>query len=154
MAMNDEICAYGRGWAFLVGGGIECGLPVPTTSADLREWIKGYAAALADDDPAGYCPSIEAALRADGIEGDTLEKLLLAAESIEQGDDCRREFCRWPACPVRTTPDAWRGRNERMGQVAEMELLAEVIARELADWPRGWREVEGGPERDGGAVIV
>ena len=155
MSEASEINAYGRGWAFLVGGGVFEGPPPPGPGEDLREWMHGYCAALADDDPEGAAVSIEAALRADGIEaGALLEQLLQAAEAIEQGDGCGDEFCRWPACPVRTTPDAVALRDARIGQTAEMRLLGDLIAGELADWPRGWREVEGGPELGGWAVVV
>lgn len=151
--MENESGAYGRGWAFLVGGGVLGSCAAPTLDDDLSEWVHGYCAALADDDPEGNTVSIEAALRADGIKGELLERLLMAAEAIERGDDCAREFCRWPGIPVRTSAETVAARDARIGQTAEMALVAEIISRDLADWPRGWREVEGGPESPGAVVV-
>lgn len=112
--MIDEVGDYGRGFAFMrLGGG-----SLPDPGADLREWMKGYVAALADEDPEGSCPSIEAALRGDGVAGDILEKLLNAGEAIERGDDDDGGFIRWPACPVRHSVQALADRDERLARNA------------------------------------
>lgn len=95
----DEI--YGQGWAFFVGGGTRKGNPLPAYDDPLAtiEWMKGFAAALADCDLFGHYPSIEAALVDFGITGELLEELLLACEVIRDGE----EWCRWPSDrPIRS----------------------------------------------------
>ncbi len=127
--MSDDIGDYGWGWAFLKGGGVPGGAKLPDAGANLREWIKGYAAALAEDDPIGdAAASIEAALRNDGVEGDLLERLLLTAEGIERrgedGGGSGEGFCRWPVVPVRHSVQALHGRDARAASFAG--LLDEV----------------------------
>lgn len=141
--MSDDIHDYGLGWAFLKGGGMPGGCLLPDAGGDLREWIKGYAAALADYDPTGDAASIEAALRNDGVEGDLLEKLLLAAEA-ELADESG-EWIRWPSVPVRHSVDAVHARDERIAEFSG--LLDDEEA------PRGWTAVEAGFEVPG-AIIV
>jgi hypothetical protein len=115
--MNDEIGDYGRGWAFCKGGGVRNGGSLPALGGDLREWVYGYAAALADVDPMGdEHASIESALRADGIEGDLLERVLQEAEAIEQKEG--EEWFRWPGVPVRHSAQALADRDKRLASFA------------------------------------
>lgn len=85
---------FGQGWAFYVGGGAKRGLPLPALDDPLvtLEWMKGFAAALADSDLSRYYPSIEAALVDFGLTGELLEELLQACELIQDSE----EWCRWP----------------------------------------------------------
>lgn len=111
-----DINDYGFGWAFYKSGGIQGGGKLPEAGVNLREWIGGYAAALADYDPTGDAPSIEAALRTDGVTGELLERLLQAAESIEQGGEDGGEFVRWPGIPVRHSITAEHERDYRIAR--------------------------------------
>lgn len=98
---TTEAEIFGKGWAFFVGGGggTRKGDPLPAYDDPLAtiEWMKGFAAALADCDLFGHYPSIEAALVDFGITGELLEELLSACEVIRDGE----EWCRWPSVPVR-----------------------------------------------------
>jgi hypothetical protein len=107
----DEL--YGEGWAFYKRGGVRGGAGVPALDdpLDLVEWMKGFGAAMADDDLEGRYPSIQAALLDHGIDGDELEEMLQAAEAIRDGE----EWCRWPSDrPIRGwgLPEA---ANDEMG---------------------------------------
>jgi hypothetical protein len=132
MPIEDGTGAYERGRAFLVEGGVPGGCVVPILGEDLPGWMCGYVAALTEDDPDGACVSIEAALRADGIEGKRLDQRLRVAEDLERSGDADREFCRWPALPVRTSAEAVAARDARLGELGERIRPAGLIGREMA----------------------
>jgi hypothetical protein len=132
MPVEDGTGAYERGRAFLVEGGVLCGCTVPALDEDLPEWMRGYVAALTDDDPDGACVSIEAALRADGIEGDRLGQLLRVAEDLDQDSDGVRGGRRGPPFPVYTSAEAIAARDTRLGELGDQIRLAGLIGREMA----------------------
>ena len=101
---------WAEGWAFYKGSGKPDKYLPPTD--DCGEWIKGYAAAMADYDPIGDCQSIEASLRTDGIDGERLESLLAAAEALESSDS--GEWMRWPSIPARQSAEALDERDKRI----------------------------------------
>ncbi len=70
------------------------------TFDNCAEWIKGFAAAMADYDLMHENPSIQAALLSQGINGDVLEACLHTADAVVASD----EWCRWPLVPVRDKP--------------------------------------------------
>jgi len=90
----DESNAYGLGWAYYKS----CGEYDPPGLADddLAEWIKGFAAALAEYGQQEYS-TIEVALADLRISGPLLEACLKAAEDVRQGG----EWCRWPSMSIR-----------------------------------------------------
>jgi hypothetical protein len=92
----DPETQFGNGFAFYKGAGKSDRL-LPFHGEDHREWIKGFCMAMADYDLEQEDPTIQAALLNLGIDGDLLEDLLQAAESIADSD----EWCRWPSVPVR-----------------------------------------------------
>jgi hypothetical protein len=112
--MNAE-AQFGDGVAFYKSSGRSDKF-VPPLGENLREWVHGYAAALADYDPMGDCSSIKAALRNDGIEGETLESLLQVAEAIERGNDCTSEFLpvTWRSGPARHSVEVMYKQDERL----------------------------------------
>jgi hypothetical protein len=113
---NDEISAYAMGWATCKGGPSRADW-IPATDDDeetRREWVKGYAAALADIDPWGEQVSIEAALKSDGLSGAALEALLIAGETLERGEGWGDNFTRWPAAAVRHSAAALDERDRRI----------------------------------------
>jgi hypothetical protein len=75
---------YGDGWTFFISGG-DAGFrsdPAWTDEA-LRQWLAGFAAALADYGFGGKGhASIEESLTAHGVTGTLLARLLVAAESV------------------------------------------------------------------------
>jgi hypothetical protein len=102
--MSDTSWSYG--WTFYKTG--RTGKPpADIDPSELRDWLKGFCAAMADYDLDGKHPSIQAALLHGGIDGDLLEECLQAAEMILQ----ETTFNRWPAVPVR----GFGGCNLRMG---------------------------------------
>lgn len=113
---NYEIGDYERGWAFAKSAGRAL---LPESGADICEWIMGYGAALADMDPQGECPSIEASLKLDGVAGEPLELLLVAAEKVERGE-VGEGFIRWPGIPVRQTSEALAERDYRLARNASL----------------------------------
>jgi hypothetical protein len=102
--MSDTSWSYG--WTFYKTG--RTGKPpADIDSAELRDWLKGFCAAMADDDLDGRHPSIQAALLHCGIDGDLLEECLQTADAILN----EAAFNRWPSVPVRGFGDG----NLRMG---------------------------------------
>lgn len=93
----EKIDDYGLGWVFFKSDGVRGGNFAPFEDDDLIEWIKGFAAAMADYDLDREYPSIQAALLDLGIDADLLEACLVAAESVHAGDD----WVRWPSVLVR-----------------------------------------------------
>jgi hypothetical protein len=92
--MSDTSWSYG--WTFYKTG--RTGKPpADIDPAELRDWLKGFCAAMADYGLDGGHPSIQAALLHSGIDGDLLEDCLQAAETILAEDS----FNRWPSVPVR-----------------------------------------------------
>lgn len=77
--------------------------PADVDPAELRDWLKGFCAAMADYDLDDRHPSIQAALLDYGIDCDLLEE----CQAILEEDS----FNRWPAVPVR----GFGGGNLRMG---------------------------------------
>lgn len=113
--LNEEKAAkiYGHGWAYYLSDRRPPELlPGLHQGPELVEWIKGYAAALANCDLIGDCPSIESSLRTDGIGGEILERLLTAAEILVSADS--GEWMRWPSIPVRYTAEALEERDKRI----------------------------------------
>jgi hypothetical protein len=96
---------YGHGWAYYLGDKRPAEFaPGLHQEPELVEWMKGFAAAMADYDPGPTRthPSIQAALVDLGIDGDLLEDCLKAAEQAVAGG----EWCRWPSVHVRGLGDA------------------------------------------------
>jgi hypothetical protein len=92
--MSDTSWSYG--WTFFKTG--RTGKPpADIGTAELRDWLKGFCAAMADYDLECRHPSIQAALLHYGIDGDLLETCLQTAESIFED----ATFNRWPGVPVR-----------------------------------------------------
>jgi len=116
---------YGHGWAYYLSDKRPAEYaPGLRQGAELVEWMKGFAAAMADNGMIGYdeeantalyeCASIQAALLDSGVDGDLLEACLLASEAALAGD----EWCRWPSVPVRGTGPVVRvleAANDEMG---------------------------------------
>ncbi len=93
--MDKENNAWADGWAFYrIADKSAHYLP---TLANCDDWIKGFAAALADYDLMHENPSIQAALLNQGISGDLLDACLNSADAVVASD----EWCRWPTVPVR-----------------------------------------------------
>jgi len=102
--MSDTSWSYG--WTFYKSG--RTGKPpAGIDPVDLLDWLKGFCAAMADDDLDGRHPSIQTALLHQGIDGDLLEECLQAAEIIID----EAAFNRWPSVPVR----GFGGGNLRIG---------------------------------------
>jgi len=102
--MSDTSWSYG--WTFFKTG--RTGKPpAGIEPAELRDWLKGFCAAMADYDLDCRHPSIQAALLHYGIDGDLLEECLQAAETIFEED----AFNRWPSVPLR----GFGGGNLRLG---------------------------------------
>jgi hypothetical protein len=102
--MSDTSWSYG--WTFYKTG--RSGKPpADIDQAELRDWVKGFCAAMADYGLDGGHPSIQAALLDYGIDGDLLDECLQAAEAILN----EAAFTRWPAVAVRGFGDG----NLRMG---------------------------------------
>ncbi|MGR8951132.1 MAG: hypothetical protein ACU83V_01760 [Gammaproteobacteria bacterium] len=77
--MSDTSWSYC--WAFYKTG--RTGKPPADVDPDeLKDWMKGFGAAMADDDLSGRHPSVQAALLHYGIDGDLLETCLQTAEII------------------------------------------------------------------------
>jgi hypothetical protein len=94
LQMSDMSWSYG--WTFYKTG--RTGKPpAGIDPADLRDWIKGFGAAMADNDLECRHPSIQAALLHCGIDGDLLEECLRTAETILD----EHAFNRWPSVPLR-----------------------------------------------------
>jgi hypothetical protein len=92
---------YGHGWAYYLSDKRPPEFaPVLHQGAELVEWMKGFAAAMADNDlePWRLHSTIQCALLDNGVDGDLLEACLLAAEAVLDG----HEWCRWPSVPVRS----------------------------------------------------
>ncbi len=105
---------FGDGWTFYTRGGVPGGAPYPALDdpLDLLEWMKGFAAAMADHGLKGWHPSIQAALLDCGVDDDALEELLLAAELLHDGE----EWCRWPSGkPIRGWGLPRMAANDEMG---------------------------------------
>lgn len=99
----DEIdeSGYGWGWAFFKGGGAKeskVPLPLDRPAEYQTEWMKGFAAAMADYGIFEDYPDIRSAMIDCGIEGEALETLLAAAD---RALDTQTEWMRWPSVPVR-----------------------------------------------------
>jgi hypothetical protein len=92
--MCDTSWSYG--WAFYKTGRIGKP-PADIGLAELRDWLKGFCAAMADYDLDGGHPSIQTALLHCRIDGDLLEECLQTAEAILS----EAAFNRWPSVPVR-----------------------------------------------------
>lgn len=91
---------YGHGWAYYLSGNRpQEYAPWLHQGEELAEWMKGFAAAMADNDlePWRLHPTIQCALLDCGIDGDELEDCLKATEAALAGN----EWCRWPSVPVR-----------------------------------------------------
>jgi hypothetical protein len=102
--MSDTSWSYG--WTFYKTG--RTGKPpADIDPAELRDWLKGFCAAMADYDLDDRHPSIQAALLHCGIDGDLLEACLQAADAILE----ENSFNRWPSVPVR----GFGSGNLRMG---------------------------------------
>jgi hypothetical protein len=97
--MSDTSWSYG--WTFFKIG--HTGKP----PAELRDWLKGFCAAMADYDLECWHPSIQAALLHYGIDADQLEDCLQTAEAILED----ATFNRWPSVPLR----GFGAGNLRMG---------------------------------------
>jgi hypothetical protein len=92
--MSDTSWSYG--WAFYKTG--RTGKPpADIDTAELRDWVKGFCASMADYDLDTPHPSIQAALLHYGIDDDLLETCLQTAEAILE----ENSFNRWPSVPVR-----------------------------------------------------
>lgn len=89
----DEGGAFGQGWAFFKCCGDS---PEPSGDCDLREWMRGFCAAMAEYDQ-GEHGAVELALRDLGIGADLLAACLDAAGEARAGG----EWCRWPPVPIR-----------------------------------------------------
>lgn len=94
--MKNESDHWAHGWAFYKSNGIG-DEPPEESSVALQNWMKGFGAAMADDDLGDQHPSIQAALLHYGIDGDLLEDCLQAAETLLE----EAAFNRWPTVPVR-----------------------------------------------------
>jgi hypothetical protein len=92
--MSDKSWSYG--WTFYKTGRIGKP-PADIDPTELRDWVKGFCAAMADYGLDGGHPSIQAALLHCGIDGDLLEECLQTAEAILN----ETAFNRWPSVPVR-----------------------------------------------------
>lgn len=90
--MNNR---WAEGWAFYKSAG--AGTVPSEHDPALIDWMKGFGAAMADDDPECEHPSIQTALLDCGIDADLLAACLNAAESIV----AEQTFNRWPSVPVR-----------------------------------------------------
>lgn len=104
--MNEEQSAeiYGHGWAYYLSDKRPAEFaPGHHQGAELVEWVKGFTAAMADNDlePWRIHHTIQLALLDCGVAGDLLEVCLQAAEVALAGD----EWCRWPSVPVRGLAD-------------------------------------------------
>lgn len=116
----DEITDYGLGWAFVKSAGRS---QLPGAGVDLADWIKGYAGALADMDPQGECPSVEASLKLDGVAG----------EAVERGEGCEDgRFERWPGIPVRHSVAAEHEHDLRLARNAGLLSDDEAAALEVS----------------------
>lgn len=93
--MDNEEKSWADGWVFYKSAD-NSGHYLPTLD-NCAEWIKGFAAALADYDLMHESPSIQTALLNQGISGDLLNACLNSADAVVAGDD----WCRWPSVPVR-----------------------------------------------------
>lgn len=91
---------YGRGWAYYLSDDPPDEFAPLYEGDELCEWIKGFSAAIADNDiePGRVYSTIEEALIDCDINGQQLEACLLAAEAVLKGD----VWCRWPSVPVRS----------------------------------------------------
>jgi len=98
---EEEEKSWANGWVFYKSGD-NLGQYLPTVE-NCAEWIRGFAAALADYDLMQENASIQAALLNQGISGDLLDACLNAADTVVAvmafvpGDNWRR----WPSVPVR-----------------------------------------------------
>ena len=90
--MNNR---WAEGWAFYKSTG--AGTVPAEDDPALLDWMKGFGAAMADDDMEGEHPSIQTALLVCGIDADLLAACLNAAEKIL----AEPTFNRWPSVPVR-----------------------------------------------------
>lgn len=92
---NEENSGWNDGWAFYKGVD-NSGQYLPTLD-NCGEWIKGFAAAMADYGLVHESPSIQAALLNQGIGGELLEACLNSADAVVASD----EWCQWPSVLVR-----------------------------------------------------
>lgn len=94
--ISDEANSWVLGWVFFKTGG-QNNNPDRDPGPDLGEWVKGFAAAMADYDLDHEYSSLQDALQQYGVEGDLLMNCLESAERIiaEPG------FIRWPSVPVK-----------------------------------------------------
>lgn len=90
--MNNH---WADGWSFYKSAGADNVLGEDDPA--LIDWMKGFGAAMADDDLEGEHPSIQTALLDYGIDADLLAACLNAAEIIV----AEQAFNRWPSVPVR-----------------------------------------------------
>jgi hypothetical protein len=92
--MSDTSWSYG--WTFFKTGRTSKP-PADIDPSELRDWLKGFCAAMADYDLDNPHPSIQAALLHYGIDDDLLEECLQIAETILE----EAAFNRWPSVPLR-----------------------------------------------------
>lgn len=101
---SDDVNSWALGWVFFKTDGQDTHAdrhPGP----DLTEWVKGFAAAMADYDLDHDYSSLQDALQQFGVDEELVMACLDAAERII-GEP---EFNRWPNVPVRLmTNDASR----------------------------------------------
>lgn len=101
---SDDENSWALGWVFFKTGGQDTN-PDRHPGPDLTEWVKGFAAAMADYDLDHDYSSLQDALQQLGVEEELVMACLDAAERII----AEPEFNRWPNVPVRLmTNDASR----------------------------------------------
>ncbi len=93
-----------RGWTFFRMRGDMAEDFGPDFTANYREWMSGFLAAMGSRRAQQGFPSVQAALTHFGINGLQLETLLRVAEEFEKSG----RFTSWPTVPIRGGPRGWR----------------------------------------------
>ena len=91
---KDKIEDFGWGWAFYKGAEIDL-----STITDLKGFVGGFAAAMADYNVCGEYDSLESALNDYELDKTFIIDCLAAADEILS--DVEGGWIRWPAQPVR-----------------------------------------------------